>query len=33
MIRFSNEEGFIKPHGIHLYDEYNKLPRVAIGNT
>ena len=33
MIRFSNEEGFIKPRGIHMFEEYKniKLPRVAIG--
>ncbi len=33
MIKFSNEEGFIKGKGIYLFDEYKdiKLPRVAIG--
>ena len=33
MIRFSNEEGFIRSKGIHLFDEYKDivLPRVAIG--
>ncbi len=33
MIKFSNEEGFIKPKGIHLFEDCLdiKLPRVAIG--
>lgn len=34
MIRYSDEEGFIRPHGIKYrenQDENIKLPKVAVG--
>ena len=31
MIRYSDEDGFIKSKGVHLNDESIKLPKVAIG--